>query len=145
MPKYEIMLIADGSMKEADALSVVNDLKTILKSSKDFKLEKMGLRDLAYPIKKRNRGYYFLFNFYTEDSESIREFRRLTLLKKEILRHLIINLEKDYGYKAKTNPKKIAQSEFRAKRYERIKAQVLAEQEKIRKERDNTPVKLTDV
>ncbi|MDE6082423.1 MAG: hypothetical protein K2F52_00925, partial [Malacoplasma sp.] len=68
-----------------------------------------------------------------------------TLLKKEILRHLIINLEKDYGYKAKTNPKKIIRSQFRAERYKRIKEQTLAEQEKIKKERDTTPVKLTDI
>ncbi len=145
MPKYEIMLVVDGSVKETDAISVVNDLKTILKDSRDFKLDKWGLKDLAYPIKKKNRGYYFILNFYNENAESIKEFRRVTLLKKEILRHLVINLEKDYGYKAKTNPKKIIRSQFRADRYKRIKEQTLAEQEKIKKERDTTPVKLTDI
>ncbi|BAC43906.1 30S ribosomal protein S6 [Malacoplasma penetrans] len=145
MPKYEIMLVVDGSIEESKATAVANDLKSILKKSTDLKLEKMGLKDLAYPINKKSRGYYYLFNFYNEDPASIQEFRRVTLLKKEVLRHLIINLEKDYGYKAKTNPKKIVRSQFRAERYKRIKEQVLAEQEKIRKERDNTPVKLTDV
>ncbi|MDE5952610.1 MAG: 30S ribosomal protein S6, partial [Malacoplasma sp.] len=60
MPKYEIMLVVDGSVKETEAVSVVNDLKTILKDSRDFKLDKWGLKDLAYPIKKKTRGYYFI-------------------------------------------------------------------------------------
>ncbi|MCF0217735.1 MAG: 30S ribosomal protein S6 [Malacoplasma sp.] len=166
MPKYEIMMVVDGTIKESDASKIVNDFKTILKDAKDFKVDnwglvktkeakdkenlkisKDGLIDLAYPIKKKNKAYYFILNFYTENTESIKEFRRVVLLKNQVLRHLIINLEKDYGYKAKVNPKKVMKSNFRSERYKRIKEQTLAEQERIRKERekDTTPVKLTDI
>lgn len=145
MSKYEIMLIVDGQVKETDASSIVKELESLLKSAKDLKVEKMGLRDLAYPIKKVNRGHYFVLNFSNDSPEEIREFRRVAGIKKEVLRQLIINLEKDYGYKATINPKKVAQSEFRSQKYKERKEAYLAEQEKIKKEKDTTPVKLTDV
>lgn len=145
MSKYEIMIIVDGTIKETDSLSIVNELKTVLKSAKDLNIDKMGLKDLAYPIKKINRGYYYVLTFSNSNANEIKEFRRIASIKKEVLRQLIINLEKNYGYKATINPKKVAKSNFRAEKYRKAKEAFLAEQEKIKKEKDTTPVKLTDV
>lgn len=145
MSKYEIMVIVNGTIKESDSLSVVNELKSILKSAKDLNIDKMGLRDLSYPIKKVNRGYYYVLTFSNSNADEIKEFRRVASIKKEVLRQLIINLEKNYGYKATVNPKKVAKSNFRAEKYRKAKEAFLAEQEKIKKEKDTTPVKLTDV
>lgn len=151
MAKYEIMVVLDGTLKETEANQTLNDLKGLLKKVKDLEVEKMGLKDLAYPINKKTRAYYFVLTFSTdnlekkESSQVIAEFRRVTLLTKNVLRHLIINLEKDYGYKATTNPKKVAKSKFRAKRYEKIQAAIELEQEKIKKEKDTSSVKLTDI
>lgn len=145
MAKYEIMVVLDGTLKETEANKTLTDLKGLLKKVKDLEVEKMGLRDLAYPINKKNRGFYFVLTFSTDEPEIIAEFRRVTLLTKDVLRHLIINLEKDYGYKATVNPKKVAKSKFRAKRYEKIQAAIELEQEKVRKEKDTSSVKLTDI
>lgn len=145
MAKYEIMLIVNGLMKEPEANQVLNESKNLLKKAIDLKVTTMGLRDLAYPIKKVNKGFYFVLNFSNEDPIIIAEFRRVTLLNKNVLRHLIINLEKDYAYKATINPKKVKRSKFRAERFKRIEAAVQAEHEKVRVERDYKPVKLTDI
>lgn len=145
MAKYEIMVIVNGSLKEAEANQVITETKNLLKKTKDLKITSMGLRDLAYPISKVNKGFYSVFNFECDDPAIIAEFRRVTLLNKYVLRHLIINLEKDYAYKATINPKKVARSKFRAERYKRIKASILAEQEKAKVERDTSSVKLTDI
>lgn len=146
MSKYEIMVIIDGRLKESDATPVITELKNILKSAKDLNVDsKMGLRDLAYPIKKINRGHYYVLTFSNDEPSEIKEFRRVASIKKEVLRQLIINLEKDYGYKATINPKKVAKSEFRKEKYRKAKENFLAEQEKIKREKDTTPVKLTDV
>lgn len=145
MSKYEIMVVINGTLKETDANSIITELKNLLKKAKDLNVEKMGLRDLAYPIKKVSRGYYYVLTFSNDNPEEIKEFRRVASIKKEVLRQLIINLEKDYGYKATINPKKVAKSEFRAEKYRKAKEAYLAEQEKIKKEKDTTPVKLTDV
>jgi ribosomal protein S6 len=47
------------------------------------------------------------------------EFKRLALLNTSVLRHLIINLENDYGYNASINSKKIKESAISKKRYEK--------------------------
>lgn len=145
MSKYEIMIIVDGTLKESEATTVMTDLKNLLKSAKDLNVETMGLKDLAYPIKKINRGHYFVFTFENNDANEIKEFRRVASIKKEVLRQLIINLEKDYGYRATINPKKVAKSQFRYEKYKKAKEAYLAEQEKIKKEKDTTPVKITDI
>lgn len=145
MSKYEIMVIIDGTLKETEATSIMTELKNLLKKAKDLEVTNMGLKDLAYPIKKVNRGYYYVLNFSNDEANEIKEFRRVASLKKEILRQLIINLEKDYGYKATINPKKVAKSQFRYEKYKKAKEEFLAEQEKIKKEKDTTPVKLTDI
>lgn len=145
MAKYEIMVVLDGTLKEVEANQTLTDLKGLLKKVKDLEIEKMGLRDLAYPINKKIRGFYFVLTFSTDEPGIIAEFRRVTLLTKNVLRHLVINLEKDYGYKATINPKKVAKSKFRAKRYEKIQAAIELEQEKVKKEKDTSSVKLTDI
>jgi small subunit ribosomal protein S6 len=62
----------------------------------------------------------------------IAEFRRLALINKSVLRHLIINLEKDYGYRAINNPKKVKVSEVKFKKFqerqERFKQERLAKE-----------------
>lgn len=145
MSKYEIMVIIDGTLKETSVTPVITELKNLLKKAKDLNVEKLGLKDLAYPIKKVNRGHYFVLTFSNDDADEIREFRRVASIKKEVIRQLIINLEKDYGYKATINPKKVAKSQFRAEKYRKNKEAYLAELEKIKKEKDTTPVKLTDM
>ncbi len=145
MAKYEIMVIVNGSIKESESNQVITEIKNLLKNAKELKVTNMGLRDLAYPINKVKKGFYFVFNFVCDDPSIIAEFRRVTLLNKHVLRHLIINLEKDYAYKSTINPKKIARSKFRADRYKRIKESILAEQEKAKVERDTSSVKLTDI
>lgn len=145
MAKYEIMLILNGSLKEVEATTTVNELKDLLKSSKDLKIENLGLKDLCYTIKKSNHGFYFVLNFDCNDPSEIKEFRRVASLQKNVLRQLIINLEKDYGYKATVNPKKIAKSAYRLNNYKTKKEAYIAEQEKIKRERDTSSVKLTDI
>jgi small subunit ribosomal protein S6 len=45
------------------------------------------------------------------------------------LRHLIINLEKDYGHRAINNPKKVKISQYKAKRFKDKQARIKAERE----------------
>lgn len=122
MAKYEIMLVVDGRIEKAKAESTAKELINIIKSANGLKEINHGLKTMAYQINKTNQGYYFQYNFETTNSNEINEFRRLTLINKAILRHLIINLEKDYGYKATINPKKIKRSENKLKNYEERQA-----------------------
>lgn len=133
MAKYEIMLIVSGSLEEKAADKVADDILSSLKKTK-VETVKYGNKKLAYTIKKDTHGFYYQYNFETDEVPLINEFRRLCLINKNVLRHLIINLEKDYGYRASNNPKKVEAANKRAKitaerkaQYEKAKEARLAE------------------
>ncbi len=116
MAKYEIMLILKGDLDIKVADGVAQELKSVIKAKKIDEV-KHGSKDMAYEIQKMRKGFYYQYNFETEEIAGIDEFRRLCGINKNVLRHLIINLEKDYGYKATINPKKVAKSKLRSVQY----------------------------
>ena len=67
-------------------------------------------------------GYYYIYNFNTDDAKIISEFRRLGNINPSLLRFMIINLDKDYGARALHNEKKVKKSNLRLQRYEAIQA-----------------------
>lgn len=118
MAKYEIMLIVRSDLEEANANSVCDELVATLGVKAD--VTKHGIKEMAYQIKKLDRGYYYQINFEAENADGINEFRRLARINKNVLRQLIINLEKDYGYRATVNAKKVARNEKRAQIYAKV-------------------------
>jgi len=115
MKNYEIMLVVDGNIATDAADAVSKEMQAILKGAKDLKEEKLGLKKMAYKIGKCSSAYYFVLTFASDKPETIKEFNRLALINKSILRHLIINLENNYGYNALHNAKKVKASEKKAK------------------------------
>lgn len=96
MTKYEIMYIVRPNLEE-DAIKKVHE--SFVKLLKDnganvTDSKELGQKQLAYEIKKFKTGYYFLINLEAETDKSIKEFDRLALISEDIIRHLIINLDK---------------------------------------------------
>lgn len=118
MAKYEVMLVIKGDIDEKSSKNTLNELVKILKVS-DIKITELGLKELAYEIKKQTKGWYYQLNFESNNQEAMNEFRRLSRINKNLLRQLIINLEKDYGYKASINPKKIEKNKNYAAYYQK--------------------------
>ena len=54
-----------------------------------IKEEEMGESDLAYEIKKNNKGFYILYQFESEP-ENIQAFDKALKLRGEILKYLFI-------------------------------------------------------
>lgn len=130
MANYEIMLIVSGSLDEKKAKSIAEDVSSSIKQTKPS-IEEYGLKELAYKIGSDTHGYYFQYNFETSDPKLINEFRRLCGINKNVIRSLIINLEKDYGYRATVNPKKIERNKKRLEIYNKKKS----EYEKLKESR----------
>lgn len=110
MPKYEILTIVKGDLGDSEANSALKDLVKIINKNKDFKETKLGLKDLAYEIKANKKGWYFQFNFTSNVPSEISEFDRVARLNTNVIRHLIVNLDKDYGANALENPNKVKKS-----------------------------------
>ena len=117
MNKYEIMVLINGTLSEKDANFINLDLQKKLKATKNFTEKKMGLLKMAYPINKIDTAYYYVYNFETNDSNLLREFSHFALLNKNVLRHLITNITKNYGYLASINPKKIEKAKIKQAKF----------------------------
>lgn len=95
MKKYEIMFIVRPTLGEDEIKKVIKDFGNILTSNgaKITNENDMGQRELAYEIKDFKSGYYYLYNIEAKDDEAIREFDRLALISKDVIRHLITKEE----------------------------------------------------
>lgn len=96
MKNYEIMFIVRPDMEEETVKNTVKSFEKILTDHKaKITLSKeLGQKEFAYEIKKFKSGYYFLYNIEANDDSAIREFDRVARLDENVIRHLIINLDK---------------------------------------------------
>lgn len=92
MKKYEIMYILRADLDETarnEALAKVNAILTDNGAEIVSVDEKMGLRDLAYPIDDEVKGYYVILKVNAENV-ALKEFDRLVKINRNVLRHLIL-------------------------------------------------------
>lgn len=96
MTKYEIMFIVQPNLEEEALKKVVKSLeKTLTSNNAVITLSKeLGQKELAYEIKKYKSGYYFLYNIEAKNDKAVKEFDRVALINENVIRHLIINLDK---------------------------------------------------
>lgn len=97
--KYELMILVTPELSHTEYESEVSKAKELLSSyGADIVLEyDMGLRDLAYKIKKQSQGYYYVFNFFV-DGEQLEAINTDLNHEASILRHLLIKIPKDYDF-----------------------------------------------
>lgn len=93
--KYEILFIVRPDLEENTIKETFKKFEEILTSNgaKVLSSKEMGQKELAYEIKKHKSGYYFLINVESEVA-AINEFDRLATISEEIIRHIIIKLDK---------------------------------------------------
>ena len=96
MNKYEMMFIVKSQGEEADVKKVADSIQKIAKdnNAKNIEFKELGLKKLAYSIKKEINGYYYLLTFEAE-KETIEELNRKTSINESVLRHLIIRKEEE--------------------------------------------------
>jgi len=91
MRKYEIMYIINPSLDEAQSNEIVEKYNNVIKAdgSKVLEVKDWGMRDLAYEIKKVNKGHYIILQVEATN-EAIAEYERLSLIDSSIIRHIVI-------------------------------------------------------
>ncbi len=67
---YEMMVIIDPDIPDEEIGNTINTLKNIIEENGGEleKIDEWGKRQLAYPIKKKNEGYYAVYYFIGEPS-----------------------------------------------------------------------------
>ena len=96
MRKYEIMFIVRPDLEENAVKETVKKLEKVLTDNKAvITLSKeLGQKELAYEINKHKTGYYYLYNIEVEDDNCVKEFDRVAKINENVIRHLVINLDK---------------------------------------------------
>ncbi len=111
LQNYELYMILNSELSSDEVetnITLVTDLLTSEVVAKDMKVDKQGLKKLAYPITKHHSGFYCLFTFNCE----LKDIRTMNIVEKKInlnetiVRYIIINQTDYLVQKAKETVKK---------------------------------------
>ncbi len=104
---FEVTFIVDpvlsGDEIKATAQTYLDHLES--EGCKIIHLEKMGLRQLAYPINRRTSGVYYCIEFESPDGEVIPKVELALRRDERIMRFLAVKLDK-FGVKYNDDKRK---------------------------------------
>ena len=94
MGLYENIFIARQDLSTSQVETLTDKFTTLIKENGGTveKIEYVGLKNLAYLIKKNRKGHYVLLNI-TAESSVIRELERVMRLNEDLLRFLTVRVE----------------------------------------------------
>jgi small subunit ribosomal protein S6 len=92
MTNYEIMFIIDPTLEEEKKNATVEKVQEIIKTGEGevSNVDVWGMKKLAYPIEKKNEGYYVVIEFQA-GIELPKELDRRLKISDDVMRHMIIN------------------------------------------------------
>ena len=93
---YEAVYIFDSALEDAAITEKLDRYHGLLGTTDEITLDHWGRRQLAYPIGKRETGYYVVARFNVE-SNVLPEFERALKLDEGVLRYLITLHERELG------------------------------------------------
>lgn len=93
--QYETVFIATPVLSEEQLMDVVNKFRKILTDNGSVIVHEnnWGLRKLAYPIQKKNTGFYYLLEFKS-NGEPIAKLETEFKRDERIMRFLTVRLDK---------------------------------------------------
>lgn len=96
MRKYEIMFIVKPDLEEKTVKDTVKKLEKALTDNKAvITLSKeLGQKEFAYEIKGFKSGFYYLYNIDSNTDAAVKEFDRIASIDENVVRHLVLNIEK---------------------------------------------------
>lgn len=95
--RYEAVYIFDSALEDAAINDKLSRHHGLLKPSGDVEIEHWGRRQLAYPIKRRESGYYAIAHFTLDDVSVLPEYERALKLDDGVLRYLVSLHERELG------------------------------------------------
>jgi small subunit ribosomal protein S6 len=117
---YEELFILRPDAVEEEIDAYIEQIKTLITSSKGTvdKVEKWGVRKLAYRVEKRNEGFYILVQFSTESTVLVKEVERRMRVTDSVMKWITVRIDESL----KKLEKRKLQREKRAKRKPQITA-----------------------
>ena len=94
--QYEAVYVFDSALEDAAITDKLGRFHGLLGNPADLNLTHWGRRQLAYPIGRRESGYYVIARFGAETT-ALPEYERAIKLEDGIVRHLITLFEHEVG------------------------------------------------
>ena len=90
MTKYEVMFIINPTLEDEKKDATVETVQSIIAADGEVeKVEVLGMRKLAYPIDKKEEGYYVVVEF-KGNTDLPKELDRRLRISDDVMRHIII-------------------------------------------------------
>ena len=90
MNKYETVMIINPNITDAERRKVINKIANYIKDNGTIIfVDDMGIRRLAYQIKKQSEGYYYVIKFEC-NAKAITGLERTYRLTDEVLKFIVI-------------------------------------------------------
>jgi len=92
---YETLFVVKPTLTEEETTAQIEKVKAVLtkENAEILATDDMGMRKLAYPVQKNNRGYYTVL-FYKANGETIAELERNLKINEEVIKFLTIKYTK---------------------------------------------------
>jgi small subunit ribosomal protein S6 len=95
MTKYEVMFVIDPTLEDEKKEATIETVKEIIAAQGTVSnVDVWGMRKLAYPIEKKNEGYYVVAEFEAEPTLP-KELDRRLRISDNVMRHIIINKDEE--------------------------------------------------
>jgi small subunit ribosomal protein S6 len=94
LKEYELAVIFDATLEEEKIDQEIAKLTTLLEKEKCeiVRIDKWGVKKLAYPIKKQENGFYSII-YFNGTSAIIPELDRINKINDLVLRHMVVKSE----------------------------------------------------
>lgn len=94
--QYEAVYIFDSALEDPAVNERLERFHSLLGNPGDLKVDHWGRRQLAYPIGRKEQGYYVVARF-TADGKALPEFERALKLDDSIVRYLLTLHDRELG------------------------------------------------
>lgn len=94
--QYEAVYIFDPAFEDSAVNERLERFHSLLGSPADLKIDHWGRRQLAYPIGRKEQGYYVVARF-TADAAALPEFERALRLDDSLVRYLLTLHDRELG------------------------------------------------
>lgn len=103
MKKYETIFILDPDLEDEKILSVVEKIKGIITQTQGeiIKVEDWGKRKLAYTVKKKLRGHYYLI-YFSGSPVLVAELERNFRVMDAVIKFQSVRLDEKHDSSSKT-------------------------------------------
>ena len=109
MPRtYEAVYVFDSTLADTAVTEKLDRVHALLKTEGDIAVTHWGRRQLAYPIGRRENGYYVIAKFAAEPA-SLPEYERALKLDDGVVRFLVTLYEHEVGAPVMTEEELAAQ------------------------------------